>query len=142
MGDASILNLNEITELVDFHRSTVAVHLKKGDQIGLKIVFQADKKPNIFLFTNRKDTGLAAFEAAVQDVRGKMISARFHDSDFADAFQHFGLEQFIGEATLPKVLIEDRKHEQNYLMEGDVDETSVRDFIFNFMDGNLTPVPK
>jgi len=30
MGDASILNLNEITELVDFHRSKVAVHLKKG----------------------------------------------------------------------------------------------------------------
>jgi len=141
-GDASHSNLDEIIAFIDYHRSPVAVLLKKGDQDGLKIVFEADKRPNIFLFTNRHDKGLAEFTAGVQDVRGKFVSARFHDSDFAQAYEHFNLKEFIGEATLPKVLIEDRKNEKKFLMQGDVDEASVGRFISDFQDGNLEAMVK
>ena len=105
-------------------------------------MFEADKRPNIFLFTNRQDKGLAEFTAAVQDVRGKFVSARFHDSDFAEAYQHFKLEQYIGEAILPKVLIEDRKNDKKYLMQGDVDQDSVERFLVDFQEGNLEAMPK
>jgi len=141
-GDASHSNLDDIIAFIDYHRSPVAVLLKKGDQHGLKIVFEADKRPNIFLFTNRQDKGLAEFTAAVQDVRGKFVSARFHDSDFAEAYQHFKLEQYIGEAILPKVLIEDRKNDKKYLMQGDVDQDSVERFLVDFQEGNLEAMPK
>jgi len=140
-GDASHSNLDEIIAFIDYHRSPVAVLLKKGDPDGLKIVFEADKKPNIFLFTNSKDEGLAEFTAGVQDVRGKMVSARFHDSDFGEAFQYFKLEQYIGETMLPKVLIEDRKNDKKYLLEGDVNEASIERFISLFQEGNLEPMP-
>jgi len=141
-GDTGLLNLDEIAAFVDYHRSQVGVLIKKGDQEALKIVFEPDKRPNLFLFTNRMDKGLEAFATAAQDVRGKFVSVRFHDSDFADAFKHFGLEQYIGEATLPKVLIEDRKNEKNFLLEGDVDEASVERFISDFQDGKLEPMVK
>jgi len=141
-GEIGASNSEKIIEFIDYHRSPVAVLIKQGDQVGLKIVFEADKRPNLLLFTNNKDKGLAEFTAAAQEVRGKMVSARFHDSDFGDAFEHFQLEKYIGEDTLGKVLIEDRKLELNYLMEGDVNEVSIRDFIADFIEGNLTPMPK
>jgi len=141
-GEIGPSNSGEIVEFIDYYRSLVAMLIKQGDQVGLKIVFEADKRPNLLLFTNSKDKGLAEFTAAAQEVRGKMVSARFHDSDFGDAFLHFQLEKYIGEDSLPKVLIEDRKLELNYLMEGDVNEVSIRDFISDFQDGNLTPMPK
>jgi len=140
-GDASHSNLDDIIAFIDYHRSPVAVLLKKGDQDALKIVFEADKRPNIFLFTNRHDKGLAEFTAAVQDVRGKMVSARFHDSDFGEAFEHYNLKEFIGEATLAKVLIEDRKNDKKFLMQGDVDQDSVERFIVDFQEGNLEAMP-
>ena len=135
-------SVGEIAAFVDYHRSQVGLLIKKGDREALKIVFEPDKRPNLFLFTNGKDNGLEAFAAAAQGVRGKFVSARFHDSDFGDAFQHFGLAQYIGEATLPKVLIEDRKNEKKYLLEGDVDEASVERFISDFQDGKLEPMAK
>ena len=141
-GDTDASNSEEIIAFIDYHRSPVAVLLKKGDQDGLKIVFEADKRPNIFLFTNRHDKGLAEFTAGVQHVRGKMVSARFHDSDFAEAYQHFGLEKYIGEASLPRVLIEDRKNDKKYLLEGDANEASIERFISLFEEGNLEPMPK
>jgi len=104
-GGTGASNSENIVAFIDYHRSPVAVLLRKGDQDGLKIVFEADKKPNIFLFTNGKDKGLAEFTAGVQGVRGKMVSARFHDSEFGEVFEHFQLEQYIGEDSLPKVLI-------------------------------------
>ena len=81
-------------------------------------------------------------QVGVGTVRGKFVSVRLHDSDFADAFQHFGLEQYIGEDTLPKVLIEDRKNDKSFLLDGDVDEVSVERFISDFQAGNLEPMVK
>lgn len=138
--DASPSNSDKITAFFDFHRSGVAFLVQKGDQQTIKLLFEADKRPNLFLFTNRMDKGLEAFTASAQSVHGKMVSARFHDSEFAEAFKHFGLEQFIGEATLPKVLIEDRKNDKKFLLEGDVDEDSVNRFISEFEDGKLQPM--
>jgi len=139
-GDAS--SSDKIVEFIDYHRTPVALHVKKGDQDALKVVFESEKKPNVFLFTTDKDAGVDAFKTAVQDVRGKMTSARFHDSDFAEAFQHFGLDKFIGDASLPKVLIEDRKNGLRYLMEGDVTEKSIKKFLADFKDEKLEPFLK
>ena len=140
-GGIGASNAEEIVAFIDYHRSPVAVLLSKDNQDGMKIVFEADKKPNIFLFTNSKDKGLAEFTAGVQGVRGKMVSARFHDSEFGEAFQHFALEKYIGENSLPKVLIEDRKNDKKYLLEGDVDAASIERFISEFNEGNLEPMP-
>jgi protein disulfide isomerase len=134
-------NLEKIIAFIDYHRFPVAVHIKKGDQETIKIVFEPDKKPNLFLFTNTKDDGLEEFTTAAQKVRGEFVSARFWDSDFGDAYSHFGLEKYIGEASLPKVLIEDRKNDKKYLLEGDVNEASIELFISEFQEGNLEPMP-
>lgn len=139
-GDAS--SSDKIVEFIEYHRTPVALLVKKGDQDALKVVFESEKKTNVFLFTTDKDAGVDAFKTAVQDVRGKMISARFHDSDFAEAFQHFGLDKFIGDASLPKVLIEDRKNGLRYLMEGDVTEKSIKKFLADFKVEKLEPFLK
>jgi len=139
-GDTGPSNLDEIAAFVDYHRSQVGVLIKKDDEKALDIVFEPDKRPNLFLFTNRMDKGLEAFTAAAQEVRGKFVSVRFHDSDFADAFQHFKLEEYIGDSSLPKILIEDRKNDKKYLLEGDVNEASIKRFISLFKEGNLEPM--
>ena len=141
-GDTGVSNSEEIIAFIDYHRSPIAVLLKKGDQETLKIVFEPDKRSNLFLFTNSKDDGLEAFTVAAQGVRGKFVSARFHDSDFGDAYQHFKLEQYIGDSSLPKILIEDRKNDKKYLLEGDVNEASIERFISLFEEGNLEPMGK
>ena len=141
-GDIGPSNSDKIAAFVDYHRSPVAFLIKKGDQEALRLVFEPDKKPNLFLFTNRMDKGLEAFAVAAQDVRGKMVSARLHDSDFGDSFKHFGLEEFIGDSSLPKILIEDRKNDKKYLLEGDVNEASIERFISLFEEGNLEPMGK
>jgi len=139
-GEADASNSDKIIAFIDYHRSIVAVHVKKGDQETLKVVFEPDKRPNLFLFTNAADDGLEAFTVAAQGVRGKFVSARFHDSDFGDAYQHFKLEQYIGESSLPKILIEDRRNDKKYLLEGDVNEASIERFISLFEEGNLEPM--
>jgi len=139
-GDAS--SLDKIKEFVDYHRTPVALHIKKGDKEALKIVFQEEHKPNVFLFTNDKDAGFEAFKAAVQDVRGLMTSARFQDADFPEAFQHFGLDKFVSDTSLPKVLIEDRKSGLRYLMEGDVTEKTIKQFLTDYKDEKLDPFLK
>jgi len=141
-GNANSSNVQEIIEFVDYHRIPVAIHLKHNDEHWLQVVFEPEENPNIFLFTNSRDVGLVDFTMAVQSVRGKMVSARFHDSEFADAFQHFGMNQYIGESTLPKVLIEDRKNKLKFLLEGDVNEASIKQFIVDFMNEDLEPFVK
>ena len=33
------------------------------------------------------------------------VTARFHDTDFEEAFKHFGMDKFAKEGSLPKVCI-------------------------------------
>jgi len=139
-GEVDASNSEKITSFINYHRATVAVHIKQGDQETLKTVFEPDKRPNLFLFTNSKDDGLEAFTVAAQEVRGKFVSARFWDSDFGDAFKHFSLEKYIGEVSLPRVLIEDRKNDKKYLLEGDANEAAIEKFISDFEEGNLEPM--
>jgi len=139
-GETGASNSEKIIAFIDYHRSVVAVHIKKGDQETLKVVFEPDKRPNLFLFSNSKDDGLEAFTVAAQEVRGKFVSARFWDSDFGDAFKHYSLEKYIGESVLPKVLIEDRKNDKKYLLEGDANEAAIQKFISDFEEGNLEPM--
>ena len=72
-------------------------------QEALRVVFQDEEKPNVFLFTTADDTGLEPFKAGVQSVRGKMVTARFQSKDFEEAFKHFGMDKFVKDGSLPKV---------------------------------------
>jgi hypothetical protein len=72
-------------------------------QEALRVVFQDEEKPNVFLFTTADDTGLEPFKAGVQSVRGKMVTARFQAEDFEEAFKHFGMDKFVKDGSLPKV---------------------------------------
>ena len=69
----------------------------------MRVVFQDEEKPNVFLFTTADDTGLEPFKAGVQSVRGKMVTARFQAKDFEEAFKHFGMDKFVKDGSLPKV---------------------------------------
>jgi len=136
-GEVDASNSEKIISFINYHRAIVALHIKQGDQETLKTLFEPDKRPNLFLFTKSKDDGLEAFTVAAQEVRGKFVSARFWDSDFGASYRHFKLEQYIGDKSLPKVLIEDRKNDKKYLLEGDVTEASIEKFISDFEEGNL-----
>jgi hypothetical protein len=72
-------------------------------QEALRVVFQDEEKPNVFLFTTADDTGLEPFKAGVQSVRGKMVTARFQAKDFEEAFKHFGMDKFVKDGSIPKV---------------------------------------
>jgi hypothetical protein len=74
-------------------------------QEALRVVFQDEEKPNVFLFTTEDDAGLEPFKAGVQSVRGKMVTARFQAKDFEEAFKHFGMDKFVKDGSLPKVYL-------------------------------------
>lgn len=134
-----VKDMDKLKEWLDFHRTPVAFFIKKGDKEALQVVFEDENKPNVFLFTTEKDAGLDGFKAAVQDVRGKMVSARFQDTDFSEAFQHFGLDKFAKDGALPKVLIEERKSGLRFLMQGDVTEKNIKKFLAEFQENKLEP---
>lgn len=52
--------------------------MKKGEQAALKMVFEDENKPNVFLFTTELDAGLTSFKPSVMGVRGKMVPAALY----------------------------------------------------------------
>ena len=141
-------DMKGLKEFVDYHRTPVGLHVKKGDQSALKIVFEDENKPNLFLFTTSDDAGLDTFKGAVQGVRGHMVTARFHSSDFPEAFTHFGMDRFMEskekkkKSELPKVLLEERKSGLRYLMQDAVSDKAIKQFINDYKDGKLEPFLK
>jgi len=131
----------KIKDFVNEHRVEIGLFVKKGDQNALKVVFEDENKPNVFLFTKDDKAGLDALKAVGKSHRKDMVFAYFVSSDFAEAFSHFSMEKFV-DSSLPKVLIEDRKEGLRYLMQESVSQSSLQKFVQGFKAKTIEPYLK
>jgi hypothetical protein len=70
--------------------------MKNGEQAALKMVFEDENKPNVFLFTTELDAGLTSFKPAVVGVRGKMVPAALYYGSIKAPFRlHLGYIQAL-----------------------------------------------
>mmetsp|Transcript_50537 Transcript_50537/g.123243 ORF Transcript_50537/g.123243 Transcript_50537/m.123243 type:complete len:560 (-) Transcript_50537:140-1819(-) len=141
--DGKATDADGIKAFINMHRAQVAMPIRKGDQAALKIVFEDEKVPNAFLFTAAAaEEEIAAFKEGCMPTRGQFVTGNFLSSDFPEAFAHFGMDKFIADGSLPRVLIEDRKEGLRYLMDGAITKDNVSKFLADYMAGSLEPFLK
>ena len=146
--DGKLSDVEKLTSWINLHRTEVGMAVMKGDQAAMKAVFEDETKPNIFLFlaTASSPSGIASiseFKKAAMSVRGSLVSGYFEFPNFPEAFDHFGLKVAAEKGELPAVLIEDRKSNLRYQMEGKkVTEETVKKFLDDFKQGKLQPFLK
>lgn len=131
-------DVEKVKEFVMEARRPVAMPVAKGDQDALKLLFQDDSLPNLFLFSADGKDALSDFKAAAKSVHSTYMSAVFSASDFPEAFEHFGVKP----SDAPRVLIEDRKAQLRFLMDGAVSKAAVEKFVADHQAGNLEPFLK
>ncbi len=146
--DGSLSETDKLVSWINVHRVEVGMAIQKGDQAAMKAVFEDDSKPNLFLFLATASTpsgtsSLSEFKKSALKVRGKVISGFFEFPNFPEAFDHFGLKAAAEKGDLPVVLIEDRKSNLRYRMDGKkVTSDLVDAFYSSFNSGKLQPFLK
>mmetsp|Transcript_971 Transcript_971/g.2174 ORF Transcript_971/g.2174 Transcript_971/m.2174 type:complete len:556 (-) Transcript_971:200-1867(-) len=140
--DGKVSDTAALKSFVNLHRRQLAMPIKKGDQSALKLVFEDDAVPNAFLFAESAGGDLDAFREGAKGFRADFVSGYFTNSDFPEAFAHFGVDKFAAAKNLPKVVIEDRKEGLRYVMDGEVTKDNVAAFMKDFKAGKLEPFLK
>jgi protein disulfide-isomerase A1 len=146
--DGKFTDVEKLTSWINTHRNEVGMPIMKGDQAAMKAVFEDENKPNVFLFlaTATSPSGISSvseFKKAAMAVRDRMVSGYFEFPNFPEAFDHFGLKAAAEKGELPAVLIEDRKSNLRYQMDGKkVTQDVVKKFLDDFKQGKLQPFLK